>query len=1219
MSHKMTKCSQAGLVHPKQSDSLLVRVVLTVALTLALTGQIAVAQINPMRVMPGGTPHKIQVNDPALAKQIAAEGGRLLADYGSYQLYEVAQINANLSTNQQAELRDHYNVIHLNASPLDTTKPEIKAKRQAVGSFSGKRMHLVHFIGPVQPSWHDDLEAAGLKIISYIPENAYLVYGDAQSIAKVQGLAASAPHIQWEGAYADQYKLHPGTSTVDQNGLPRQIGTEYFAIQLVADADVNPATLQLLDQLKLEPINHQQYALHYLNVVARLSAADLQKVAAQPDVVSIHPYFPPKPLCERQDQIIAGNLFNNGPTGPGYLTWLASKGFTQAQFTASGFAVDVSDSGIDDGTTSPNHFGLHVAGNISAASRVAYNHLEGTANPGSSMRGCDGHGTLNAHIIGGYDNLSGFPYTDSSGFHYGLGVCPFVKVGSSVIFDPTSFTQPNPQTLQADAYNAGARISNNSWGAPGTDGSYDIDSQTEDVLVRDAEPSGSSHPAAGNQEMVIVFAAGNSGPNPQTVSSPATAKNVISVGAGENVQPFGGSDGSGIADSQADNANDIIFFSSRGPCTDGRHKPDIMAPGTHVSGGIAQTSSPGIDGTADACFTGTEVSGGVNSIFFPNGQQYYTASSGTSHSTPCVAGGCALLRQYFINNYSYAPSPAMTKAYLMNSARYMNGYAANDTLWSDSQGMGEMNLGFGFDGVPRILRDELATDMFTASGQIRTFTGTISNPGKPFRVTVAWTDAPGNTTGNAYNNNLDLTVKVGGIIYKGNVFSGDHSVGGGAADLKNNVESVFLPAGLSGGFIVTVAAANINSDGVPNNGNPLDQDFALVVYNGTPGGTASVVPTDSTLVSENCFPTNGIVDSGETVTFNFGLLNVGGGDTTNLVATLLATNGVLSPSGPQTYGVLKAGGAAASRPFTFTANVACGGTVIATLQLQDGSTNLGNVSFSIPVGKLNTTVFFNQNFDSVLAPFLPAGWTSTATLDQSPWTTTPIHSDNNSTNGVYVGDVPDPTIGELNSPVIAVPAAPAQLRFKNYYSLKTGTDGGVLEIKIGAGAFTDILTAGGTFVSGGYNAGLPNLATTKNPLRGRSAWSGDSGGFIPTVIQLPPAALGKTIQLKWRCGTDYGNGDLLGWFIDTISITTGNTYTCCTGLVAPSLQNFRVSGPNLLFSFQTIPGQTYEVETKSSYTNNNWTKLQSVAGNGSIVTVTNALSTPQSFYRVKSF
>jgi hypothetical protein len=85
---------------------------------------------------------------------------------------------------------------------------------------------------------------------------------------------------------------------------------------------------------------------------------------------------------------------------------------------------------------------------------------------------------------------------------------------------------------------------------------------------------------------VIVFAAGNDGSGANTVGLPGTAKNVITVGASENVQAFGGADGCGVGDNGADNANDIIGFSSRGPTADGRKKPDIVAPGTHVSGGV---------------------------------------------------------------------------------------------------------------------------------------------------------------------------------------------------------------------------------------------------------------------------------------------------------------------------------------------------------------------------------------------------------------------------------------------------------------------------------------------------------------------------------------------------------------------------------------------------------------------------------------------------------
>src|SRR6202034_2088769 len=123
---------------------------------------------------------------------------------------------------------------------------------------------------------------------------------------------------------------------------------------------------------------------------------------------------------------------------------------------------------------------------------------------------------------------------------------------------PETFNNPNFNTIQSSAYHSGARISNNSWGSTGNFGIYDLQAQNYDALVRDAEPTGSTYPVAGNQEMVIVFAAGNSGDSgAETVASPATAKNVISVGAADNVQPFGGADKGGIGDSESSSANEI--------------------------------------------------------------------------------------------------------------------------------------------------------------------------------------------------------------------------------------------------------------------------------------------------------------------------------------------------------------------------------------------------------------------------------------------------------------------------------------------------------------------------------------------------------------------------------------------------------------------------------------------------------------------------------------
>ena len=402
-----------------------------------------------------------------------------------------------------------------------------------------------------------------------------------------------------------------------------------------------------------------------------------------------------------------------------------------------------------------------------------------------------------------------------------------------------------------------------------------------------------------------VFAAGNAGPGSRTIDSPGSAKNVITVGAAENVRSLTpanggnsslGDDDCSFPDTSADSANDIARFSSRGPCRDGRKKPDLVAPGTHVTGGVAQNSpppSPSGLGSAISCFNalgvcalpGSGTTGNPDN-FFPLGQQFYTVSSGTSHATPAVSGACALLRQYFINNGGVPPSPAMTKAYLMNSARYLTGASANDNLWSANQGMGELNLGTAFDGVWRILRDQLPAETFTAAGQARAYNGTIPDATKPFRVTLAWTDVPGSTAAaKELVNNLDLTVVAGANTYKGNVFNGAFSTNGGAADGTNNVESVFLPAGAATNFTVTVTAVQISADAITNNGSLPEQDFALVIYN----AQIAAPVAQSVSISNNLAVMNWTVP----VNFNYRVQyknNITDTNWTDLTSDILATN-----------------------------------------------------------------------------------------------------------------------------------------------------------------------------------------------------------------------------------------------------------------------------------------------------------------------------------------
>jgi hypothetical protein len=1164
----------------------------------------------------GAPRHKIQVNDPAMERQIVAQGATLVADYGSFRVYDSPTVPSGV------EVRDEYNRILLNAGPLDSSQPSMQALRRPMAPFSGRRLHLVHFAGPVKPEWRHALEELGARIVNYIPQNSYLIYGDATALTKVQAMAASAPHVQWEGSYADAYKVQPGARL-------RPLGKDQFSIQLVADAAANAPTLQLLKTLSLDGIVRQRRVLDYVNTIVRLDSARLDKIAAQPDVIAILPWSPPRKVCERQDQILAGNLSGINPSGPGYLAWLSNKGFAQSQFDASGFAVDITDSGIDDGTPIPNHFGLYTGGSLAGDSRVIYNRLEGTPNSGSTLAGCDGHGTINAHIVAGYDDYNGFPFADGAGYHFGLGVCPFVRVGSSVVFDAESWTYPDFGALQSEAYQDGVRISNNSWGDDADRGGYDTDSQEFDALVRDAQPASSLYPTPGNQEMVIVFSAGNIDDTATIIDQPGgTAKNTISVGAAQSVQPF--NDGS-TDDSQAIDANQIANFSDTGPCTDGRQKPDLVAPGSHVSGGVPQAASPSSNGTADPCFFTylaegySGVNGTGNGPFFPEGdtQEFYDASDGTSHAAPAVCGACALLRQYFINEGLTPPSPAMTKAFLMNSARYLTGATANDTLWSPKQGMGEVDLGAAFDGSPRILRDELADDLFTASGQTRIFHATVANTNAPLLVTVAWTDAPGNVTGAAYNNDLDLTVNAGGQLYKGNVFKGRWSTNGGSADLRNNVESVFLPPGVSGPVTVTITAASINSIGVPNVNNALEQDFALVVDNVVAAGPATIVPGVASVIAESCAPTNGVISPGETVTVNLGLRNIGLVDTTNLVATLLAAGGVNAPSAAQNYGALAVEGAPASRSFSFTASGVCGSNLVAMLQLTDGSENLGSVTFSFPLCQPAADLV--ENFDTTMLPNLPADWETDVVGGQVPWITESNLSDS-IPNAAFAAAATNIGISELLSPVTLIQTGAAQLVFDHQFDLELDPsdatlayDGGVLEISVGGSNFVDILAAGGSFATNGYNTTFAPSSVDNNPLPGRRAWSGTSSGFISTVVNLPAGAAGQPIQLKWRCATDFGNAyGSIGWWVDDIAIYDGYQSVSCNGNVAPLILNPAIIDGRFVFSFQTSSNQIYAVQYTPSLTNAVWTSLPAITGDGSIKIVTNAPVPGQRYYRISS-
>lgn len=744
-------------------------------------------------------------------------------------------------------------VIRLNARLLDPVSKDADALRGALPKFNGKQLHLVQYEGPIQRRWYEALEATGAQIVDFIPDNTYLVYGDQQALARIRDAGRSPDSgVRWEGHFAGELKINSRVYELESKGVQ----PDFYAIQLVNDPATNAETLALIRGADFGESRTWNFR-HYVNVEARVPFGALSAIANRPDVISIQPDMTPTLLDERQNLILANRLTTSGantvpiapgaPGGTAYLDWLASLGFTQAQFDASGFSVDVSDQGLDNGTTQPNHFALWQGGNPGSPldptrSLVVYNKLEGTATA-ADLTGCGGvgHGTWTSHVVSG--NVASvsraFPHGDDS-FHFAGGVAPFARIGNSVFFTlGGTFTNPNVVNSTSRAYSnlgtnvRGARISNNSWGAA-VSGAYNANSQAYDGLVRDAQPDGSTFPAPGNQEYVVVVSAGNSGPGTQTMGAPATGKNVIAVGGSQNVRP-------GVGD--AANADAMYSSSSRGPTADGRIKPDLIAPATNIAGGVVMNDrSTAAPGNWNTCYTGS---------FLPTSpvqQRFYRTGNGTSFSGPAVAGAAALLRQWFINQSLAPPSPAMTKAYLSGTSSYMA--TLTDNLPSNNQGLGRMNLERAFDSTPRGLRDQLAADRFTDSGQIRSFRGTVSDPSRPFRVVLAWTDVPGSTTGNTFVNNLDLRVTVGGQTYLGNRFSGANSTTGGTADTRNNMESVFLPAGVTGPFNITIAGTNVSGQADPTITGP-NQDFALKVYN---SGTLAACPEFA--ITPATLPTN---------------------------------------------------------------------------------------------------------------------------------------------------------------------------------------------------------------------------------------------------------------------------------------------------------------------------------------------------------------------------
>ncbi|MEA3211410.1 MAG: hypothetical protein QOE70_4467 [Chthoniobacter sp.] len=123
-------------------------------------------------------------------------------------------------------------------------------------------------------------------------------------------------------------------------------------------------------------------------------------------------------------------------------------------------------------------------------------------------------------------------------------------------------------------------------------------------------------------------------------------------------------------------------------------------------------------------------------------------------------------------------------------------------------------------------------------------------------------------------------------------------------------------------------------------------------------GVTTITAQSYTPATGTSDPASGALDPGETLTISVPLQNVGPVASTALMARLLATGGVNSPSAPADYGAV-APNATTSRTFTFQGNGSPGGKVIATFELTDGSDFLGSFSVTFKIGISGSPTVFS--------------------------------------------------------------------------------------------------------------------------------------------------------------------------------------------------------------------------------------------------------------------
>jgi len=618
--------------------------------------------------------------------------------------------------------------------------------------------YIVQSTSYVTDEWKQGITDTGAVLFGYIPNNAFIVRMDSSVKERVEALDT----VQWIGIYQPDYKISHGLSG------------SYSTCSNAEQAIYKNITVLLFDAQDNMHISNEIQALGGIvmdnagdTLLVRIESSKIADIAAIQGVCWIE---------ERSRFVIlndvAANITNVYETRNTY------------GLNGSGQIVAVADTGLDTGVDDTS---MHddLEGRIEEL-------IDRSDNGAADI--FSGHGTHVAGSVLGNGSCSDGQFK---------GMAPEAQLVFQAVEykDMTLGGIPTDlKELFSQAYDHGARIHTNSWGDEDTNGEYTIPSKDLDLFMWE-------HP-----DMLILMAAGNGGVDSNSdgiidldsICSPATAKNCISVGASENNRSSISNTYDDIysdpikSDKKANNTEGLAAFSSRGPTDDGRIKPDVVAPGTYIISTKSSLKSPfyGLWGDYDA-------------------NTNYTYGGGTSMSTPIVAGTAALIRQYYMQNESITPTAALLKATIINGAynmtpgQYGTGqYKEIRTRPDNASGWGRVDIENSlFPASPRIMEYHDNISLSTSgSWNIKYYS---NNSSELLLVTLVWTDYPATVlAGTTLVNDLDLIVAGPGGTYFGN---GGESI--------NNVEQVELSP-VDGIYNITVKGSNIPQG---------PQPFALVI------------------------------------------------------------------------------------------------------------------------------------------------------------------------------------------------------------------------------------------------------------------------------------------------------------------------------------------------------------------------------------------------------